>query len=108
MNRKPVRKIGAKGRRNKKINVDLKTEAQRLGLPLMCELRISPKCTLTIYLTWAHSLRRDRWQDEIDERTACIACTECHTFAQNKGNEENERIILAAIERRETNLVEGA
>ena len=91
---------GKKTKRNQRINKSLKASALALGLPLICELQIDSNCTQTMFLSWAHSRRRNNWQTAEHETEACLACINCHTAADRKGHEENERLIKEAISRR--------
>ena len=105
--RKRINSSGKKGRRNIDVNTELWARFNRLGLPNYCELAYNhwhypngrKVCTGSLNVHWAHSKRRDRW-NEGDGLLAVRACDPCHKFAQDFGNDENERIILETLERR--------
>ena len=102
-------KRGKKTARNVRINRELKSDARKQGMPKMCalaykEFEVKGKriCKGSFGLTWTHSLRRDRWTKPEHETECVLACVPCHTHAQNLGNDENEQIILEAMERQST------
>lgn len=102
-------KPGKKAARNKKINRDLKSNAVTRELPKTCELHL-PGCKGSEPPTdWAHSHRRRKWANRPElHLRAAMACRVCHNKADALGEEENDKIILGAIERRETNWFEPA
>lgn len=101
---KPLRRIGKRGRRNAKTNRILKKEAERADIRY-CELNY-PGCT-KIALSWAHSRRRRKFENDSDWTETLLSCWECHRqLDQEHSHEETEEIVKQVRAERETRWVD--
>lgn len=65
-----------------------------------CELQISPNCTRTRLLTWAHSLKSRFILTDKDWQEAARACLPCHDVADSMKHSEMKALVLLAISKR--------
>lgn len=102
-------KLGEKGKRNKKINANLKKQFIESDLPRTCELRLPGCVGSQPPLDWAHSTRRSGWKktDTDKHSLAAFVCRPCHRTSDAMPD-HGERVILEAIARRGTVWIEPA
>lgn len=96
--RKPMNKIGRRGRMNAKANVAGDKVIAQHGIQ-WCELNL-PGCQGSFGLTRAHRKPR-RYCDADELQKYALACFSCHKNADSHGHDYMFKTVNEAIKRRE-------
>jgi len=98
--RKPMNKIGRRGRMNAKANVAGDKVITAAGID-WCELHYPGICIgRALPLQRAHRLKR-RNCDAAELERYCVSCTACHLHIERLPEKEMFQIVTDAIQRRE-------
>ena len=97
--KKPIRKIGKKGRASLSAVAQMKVDFKKMGI-VSCEVRFDP-CWDTQALSFAHPDKR-RFLKPEDLTTAILACVPCHTIIEQWPREKMRAFVMEIIAKRKT------
>lgn len=98
--RKPLPKMGPRGKKRKDMNRELDKKLRALGID-ECEIRIPGVCVRHIMLHHAHALKSRFIQTDEDWLRAALCCDPCHDKIEALPHAEMARLVDEAIARRE-------